>query len=263
MYHSVTFGSMNTFSDWHLVPEGRPVIAMPKPKKITVDIPGRNGLLDLTESIRKFPVFNNREGTLKFHVLNGYEEWEVKYSKIANYLHGKEMTVVLEDDPGWYYTGRVEVNSWTSNNNGTWSDIEFGYSLQPYKLSESTTTTDAWKWDPFSFVDGIIVGTQFKEIMLGSSTSWTTFDMKDFIGSMPISPTIIVNDTNRGIDVRFTNEELGLNITKTDLRTGTYTWPEVILTNMSNNNDVKIELKKSAADGHADSVSIDYRWGSL
>ena len=119
MYHSVTFGSMNTFSDWHLVPEGRPVIVMPEPKKVTVDIPGRNGLLDLSESIRKFPVFNNREGSLKFHVLNGYGDWAVRYSNIANYLHGKELEVTLEDEPGWFYKGRVQVNNWTSNNDGS------------------------------------------------------------------------------------------------------------------------------------------------
>ena len=137
------------------------------------------------------------------------------------------------------------------------------YSLQPYKLSDSTTTTDAWKWDPFSFIDGIIVGTQFKEIALTSSTDWVEFDMKDFISAMPISPTIIVDQTSRGVTVQFINEELGLNITKSDLRVGSYTWPEVILTNMSNSNDVRIRLKKSASDGHDSYVSVDYRWGSL
>ena len=263
MYHSVTFGSMNTFSDWHLVPDGRPVIVMPEPKTVTVDIPGRNGILDLSESIRKFPVFKNREGTLKFHVLNDYGDWAVRYSRIANYLHGKELEVTLEDEPGWFYKGRVKIANWTSNNDGTWSDIEFGYNLQPYKLSESTTTTDAWKWDPFSFLDGVIIGTQFKEIALTSSVDWVEFDMKDFIGSMPVSPTIIVEESSRGVTLEFINEELSLDITKSDLRVGTYIWPEVILTNMSNNNDVRIRLKKSASDGQVSYVSIDYRWGSL
>ena len=135
MYHSVTIGSKNTFTDWHLVPDSRPVIAMPEQKMVTVDIPGRNGILDLSEAVRHYPVFNNREGSLKFHVLNGYNAWHVLYEEIANYIHGKTLEVRLEDEPGWYYKGRLKVVSWTSNNDGTWSDIEIGYSLNPYKLS--------------------------------------------------------------------------------------------------------------------------------
>ena len=261
MYHSVTFGSKNTFADWHLVPDGRPSIVMPEPKKVTVDIPGRNGILDLSEAIRHYPVFNNREGSIKFHVLNGYGDWHGRYEQIANYVHGKSMQVRLEDEPGWYYTGRVTVKQWTSNNDGTWSDIEFGYDLHPYKLSEDTTTTNAWKWDSFNFINGFIIGTRFKQIPI-ESTSYKTIDMEEFIGSMPVTPSFIVTSP-RGIDIRIVNRELGLNIEKKGITTGTYNWPEVIFTNMTNNNDVTVSVKKVSSNTYKDTVSIDYRWGSL
>ena len=261
MYHSVTFGSKNTYSDWHLVPDGRPVIAMPEPKKVTVDIPGRNGVLDLSEAIRRFPVYNNREGTLKFHVLNGYGGWHGRYEEIANYIHGKTTEIRLEDEPGWYYTGRVTVNSWTSNNDGTWSDIEFGYDLQPYKLSEDTTLTDNWLWDPFSFVDGIIIGKLLNQIPV-ESTTYKHIYLRDYIGSMPVTPTFIVT-SRRGVDIKVYNEELGFNIEKLGATTGTYSWPEIILTNTTNTNNLAISVKKPSSNSDSDFVSVEYRWGTL
>lgn len=259
MYHSVTFGSRNTFSDWHLVPDERPVIAMPEPKIVTVDVPGRNGVLDLTESVRNFPVYNNRKGKLKFHVLNGYGDWHGRYELIANYLHGKNMQVRLEDEPGWYYTGRITVDEWKSNNNGTWSDITFGYDLQPYKLSEDTTMVTSWKWDTFSFVSGFIIGKRLKEIPITSS--WKRIYLEDYIGHMPVTPTFIIQGGS--VDIRVVNDELGLDITKWAVSSGAYTWPEIIFTNMSNFNDIYVEMKSTSSSSANRKVSISYRWGTL
>lgn len=133
MYHSVTIGSKNTFTDWHLVPDSRPVINMPEPYTDFVEIPGMSGTLDLSETLTGYPTYKNREGELKFHVLNGYN-WIDIYSSIAAYIHGKRLKLVLEDDPNWYYEGRFSVKEWESNNDGTWSDITIGYNLDPYKL---------------------------------------------------------------------------------------------------------------------------------
>ena len=44
MYHSITFGSKNTWEDWHLVPTSRPLFLPPKQKKSITDIPGGDGV---------------------------------------------------------------------------------------------------------------------------------------------------------------------------------------------------------------------------
>ena len=261
MYHSITIGSKNTYDDWHLVPDSRPVISMPDPKTITVDIPGRNGILDLSTAIRKFPVFKNRTGSWKFHVLNDYQAWYIIYEQIANYIHGRYFKIILEDDPGWYYKGCLTVKNWTSNNNGTWSDIEIGYDLDPFKYSISTTLDDAWKWDPFSFVDGRITGTRFKDISV-SSTSWTKLSFASYVGMAPITPIFHVVSPN-GIDINVFNDELGINITHTGVTTGSYEWPEIILTEYKENNDVYVRYKKSGSNNNSDRFSIEYRMGSL
>lgn len=261
MYHSVTFGDKNSYEDWHLVPESRPVIAMPEPKTITVDIPGRDGLLDLTEAVRKIPIYQNRKGSLKFHVLNDHENWGILHQKIANYLHGRRLEVRLEDEPEWYYIGRITMSSWTSNNDGTWSDIEFGYDLDPFKLYNWTTINSGWLWDPFNFKTGFIIGERLKQIPV-KSASFETINLKGIVGRKPITPNFIVVSSD-GIDIRLFNKELGLDIIKRNLKSGTYSWPEVMLSEANSDNQIYVQYKKTFASGADSSLSIEYRMGSL
>ena len=39
------------------------------------------------------------------------------YSKIQDALHGKRMKIVLDDDSGYYYMGRIEVSAFTNDKN--------------------------------------------------------------------------------------------------------------------------------------------------
>ena len=121
MYHSVTFGNKNTWDNWHIVPSSRPVFNPPKQKVNTLDIQGGNGIIDLSESLTGYPVYNNREGSFEFIVMNDYKPWQETYSDIADYIHGQKMRAVLEDDPQYYYEGRFSVNSWKSDKD--WSKI--------------------------------------------------------------------------------------------------------------------------------------------
>ena len=153
MYHSITYGEKNTWDDWHLVPTSRPLFNPPSVKTSYIDIPGSNGLLDLTDSLTGFPVYNNRSGSHEFIVANGYRDWVTTYSIIMDYLHGKRMKAVLEDDKGFYYEGRFSVNSWRSNK--SFSTIVIDYNVYPFKKNMSSTL-DEWLWDPFNFETGII-----------------------------------------------------------------------------------------------------------
>lgn len=262
MYHSVNFGSKNSYSDWHLVPESRPVIAMPEPKITTVDIPGRNGVLDLSDAVRGYVTYNNRTGSLTFHVLNDCEPWQVIYREVANYLHGKKMKMTLEDDPGWYYYGRFTVNEWTSNNDGTWSDIEIGYDLEPYKYSVITSTSNGWLWDPFSFKTGHIDNGMFKEINVVSYGDYLRTNFNGYIGSMPLTPKFIVN-SSRGIEIKVYNKELGIEVYKHSVTTGVYEWPEIILSEFTENNKVFAGFAKSSENDPDSVVSIEFRIGVL
>ena len=216
MYHSVIINGKNTYSDWHLVPDSRPVIAMPELKTDSViDIPGVSGTIDLMSFIVPYPVYQNRTGQLNFHVLNDKEPWQQLYHKIANSLHKRKVTLKLEDDPDYVYNGFVRVSEWVSNNDGTWSDVVFDYDLDPYKIS----TTG------FSSTFNV---SNVAELNIPSSS----------IGTMPVSPKIVISNIgSSGMTIRFQNTEIGVNnLIKDRSSNGTYIYYDMVLTNSSGNN---------------------------
>ena len=148
-YHSITIGNKNTWDDWHLVPSSRPSFAMPQVKTSYIDLPGGDGVLDLTTSLTGRPMYGNRQGSFEFIVMNDYGEWYERYSDIATYLHGKEYRAILDDDPEYYYEGRFAVNQWKTGKN--YSTITINYNVGPYKRSV-LSSGDKWLWDPFHFV---------------------------------------------------------------------------------------------------------------
>lgn len=166
--HSITFGKKNTWADWHLVPSTRPLFLPPSTKTQYQDIPGADFDLDLTEVLGGVPVYNAREGSNEFYVMNGYGSWESKYSEIMNYLHGKRMKAVLADDPGYYYEGRFSVNTWRSEKD--WSKIVIDYHVDPYKY-EMYSSTEDWLWDPFNFESGVI--REYKDLEVAGTYTLT------------------------------------------------------------------------------------------
>ena len=60
MYHSITFGEKNTWDDWRLVSPVLPSFAPPTQKTTYLDIPGASGVIDLSEMLTGYPIFNNR-----------------------------------------------------------------------------------------------------------------------------------------------------------------------------------------------------------
>jgi len=174
-FHSLIIGKdskwYNTWDDWYLIPSSRPLINPPAPKTKFVDIPGRDGVLDLSEIVNPYTVFGNRTGSQEFVVINRnmdayYIEltdaqremfswsWYNAYSTIMAFLQGKAgLKAVLLDDLNFYYEGRISVNSWKSDEN--WSTIVFDYNVEPYKKRMSTSI-EPWKWNPFNFETGVI-----------------------------------------------------------------------------------------------------------
>jgi hypothetical protein len=259
MYHSVTFGDKNTWDDWHLVPSSRPIFAPPTVKTKTIEIPGGNGVLDLSEALTGYPVYNNRTGSLKFIVVDDnfepvstHTEWYNAYSAIMDYLHGQKLKAILEDDKEYYYEGRFAANNWDFSKN--YSTIEIEYDVSPYKLSVLSSTDD-WLWNPFNFETGVIMTGTFKDIPITTTEKSVTFDA-DFIGRAPVCPTISVSTTSgKGAYVRCLNQELGIDDTEF-IPDGTTQIPQFIFFGSS----VTMYMKSVSGTG---TVSIDFRKGRL
>ena len=263
MYHSVYFGDKNSWTDWHLIPTTRPVILPPPMKTTTIDIPGADGVLDLSTALTGYPVYSNRTGSFEFIVENGHDYWYEIYSDIMDALHGKNVVLRLEDDMAYYYYGRVVVNTWNSDEH--YSTITLDYDLDPYKYSVSTTCGD-WIWDPFNFQNGIMIQSMFKEIPIDTN-QFETLDIpmvyygrhlygrKPTVVSLTWEPT---DENSPNLTVHFTNQELGID------KTVTYTTaldahqePEFIVSDLSRSNVIEWKVVGSGK------LSIDYRLGRL
>ena len=201
-YHSLNIGSKNTWDDWHLVPSSRPLVNPPSVKTHYVSVPGKDGALDLSESLSDRVVYGNRTGSWEFYVVNSgqlvfnssYDEWYQRYTTIMEYLHGREFDLVLDDDPAFYYTGRFSVDSWKSNAGN--SIINITYNVGPYKLTINDQN-ERWLWDPFNFETGVI--RTYKNLKVNGATT-----IKYVMNTSAVSHPIITCSAT-GMTVKFNN----------------------------------------------------------
>lgn len=148
--HSITFESdnskYNTWSSFKMAPQSRPFVAAPPVKEEYIDVPGADGALDYTEVLTGKARYGRRTGSWNFLIDSDAENWPDLYSKLLNTFHGKEYKVILDDDPGYYYQGRLSITGQFSNKD--YSSVTFGYNLEPYKWPIGTTAGENWKWNP-------------------------------------------------------------------------------------------------------------------
>lgn len=108
MHLGVTFdGLYHTGRDWNLHFASLQ-IDEPDVQTYQLTVPGRDGILDLTESLFGRPTFLNRTITMNFWTefdRDGHLQFV-----LMNALHGKRMEFSLDIDPGCYWTGRLSVH---------------------------------------------------------------------------------------------------------------------------------------------------------
>lgn len=212
-FYGVTFGTKHTYNDWGLIPKSRPVVSPPAPKTLYVDIPGADGLLDLTQALTQDVKYENRTITFEFNVLDARNRWSNIYSAILDYLHGQSMKIILDEDPTYYYTGRLQVNEWKSDKNTAVIVIE-GY-VDPYKMAVVSSSED-WLWDSFNFEEDMIRYYNAMEFD-GINNSLPTFHPV-VKGRKRIIPTITVTSED-GSDINLTFATLA---TASGWHSGTY-----------------------------------------
>lgn len=194
MMNGVIFGSKHSYRDWGLILKSRPVISPPSPKTVYIDIPASDGILDLTESLTGDVKYENRTITFEFAVLDARNRWSNVYSEILDFLHGQHMKIILDEDPTYYYVGRLKVNEWMSDKKT--STIRIEGTVEPYKL-ETFSSLDDWEWDSFNFETGII--RDYKNIAVDGTINFIVEG-----GRKPIIPSFIVHsDDGFGMTVKF------------------------------------------------------------
>ena len=153
MIYGVTLGGKHTYRDWGLLPKTRPTIAPPKVRTNYVDVPGLDGARDLSEALTGRVGYQTRDFSAEFIVIDARNRWDALYSEILDTLHGQRVQIILDEDPGYAYTGRETMNAVESDRKT--ATISLKAVCDPYKL-EITGSLDDWLWDTFNFETGII-----------------------------------------------------------------------------------------------------------
>lgn len=259
IFEDVSTGeSYNSLDDWHLIPDKLPVITPPAQKQKFLDIPGANGHLDMSETLTGYPVFDNRTGSLDFIVMNDYDgidvsetEWTERFTRIMEFLHGKIIKIVLTDDPGYYYLGRLTVSKLEGGEDN--SLLSISYSLDPFKWKLLNTTED-WLWDPFDFENDFIDTDVYSNISVESPNEYTTYEFdKEAELYAPVIPIFDVSSMDVSFSMRFINPSLDIDVTY-PLSLGENEFMDCIITNTAN---WKMMIKGTGT------LSIKYRKGRL
>lgn len=111
----VKFGIYHSWDDFNLILSEK-TIGTPSPKTEVIDIPGGDGVLDLTEFFGEVK-YQNRNLSFEFSTMVPQSEFMTLFARVQNALHGQKMQIVLDDDSEWYYIGRISVSEWKAERN--------------------------------------------------------------------------------------------------------------------------------------------------
>lgn len=132
----------NTWYDWRLILTAKDVTP-PEPKTNYVELDGRDGTLDLSESLTGEITYKDRTVTATFWTDAGsYKDRERLLHTIAASLHGKKIKIVEPDDPDHYFYGRVQINSQT--NITAYAEFSIEATCEPwrYALTDAVRTVE-------------------------------------------------------------------------------------------------------------------------
>ena len=124
----IIFGSFDTTGKFIIAPYEIP---MPKVQTNYVSIPGRNGMLDLSESYGSVK-YRDRNIAITMYAVGAV------VSELVNAVHGKNMNITFSKDSSFFYVGRVDVSGIAKHNG--YCQISVSVNAEPYKLKQSATT---------------------------------------------------------------------------------------------------------------------------
>lgn len=113
------------------------VIDPPTPKRELEDVPGMDGMLDVSYEATGDVKFQNRNVKLLFARADYNHDWEEIFTEIINKIHGRYMHVILDPDTDWYWDAFCTVEEPRANENkGT---LRIVCDAFPYKMKREET----------------------------------------------------------------------------------------------------------------------------
>jgi len=126
----VIINGTNVKTEYGLILQNK-VIGSPEVKRILVDVPGRDGSLDLTQAVfGKSAYFGNRQVNLTF-VTDGTDA-DVFANAMALW-HGRNVEIEFSDDIGWKFKGNASVG--LASIQGRAQTITLDVNCEPYQVN--------------------------------------------------------------------------------------------------------------------------------
>lgn len=129
-------GNYHTYDDLNLIINSKEIgDAAVREKKLEVE--GASGYLDYTDFFGE-PTYDNRTLLLNVQMLTEPSKFLSEYSNISNALNGQKVRIILDDDPDFYYIGRISISALITEKNQAFFEIVAD--CEPFKLKKEVTT---------------------------------------------------------------------------------------------------------------------------
>lgn len=133
---TVTFSEKNSYADFGLFLTQKE-IGEAVPRTSYVNVPARDGAIDLTEAFGEVK-YQNRTHVFKFSYIGRAKDWQATLSAVTNYIHGKKHKIYIEAN--YYWLGRCSVRAAVSPKGI--GEIEIACDCEPYKYKLAETIID-------------------------------------------------------------------------------------------------------------------------
>ena len=121
-------------------------VEYPTPRRITIDVALRNGLLDVTSALTDGKIYyESRKIKIDFKVIDNPLPWQKLYSKIARAVHGKSLRVIYDLDPDFYWDAyNCTITSQSQNEDVGSFSIECECMPYKHELEEQRIVRTLW-----------------------------------------------------------------------------------------------------------------------
>ena len=148
--NTVTFGEKN-IGELYSAYLSEKHIGVPKARTLSVEVPGRDGEVDLTEAVLGRISYGNREVKMTWTLTGTEGERESAIVQIIKDIHGKHVEFRFDNGVSLVYQGRITV----SREDDFFTFVDVKCDCDPYRY-DIFSAGEEWLWDNFSFEDGII-----------------------------------------------------------------------------------------------------------
>ena len=153
IFLSVNINGIDMLNRYRMALKDRHCVQPPVPKTYYQDVPGADGSLDFSTVNAGRITYERRTVTLNFGCGYPINDWPVIFSDILQKFHGQIGKLIFDDDPMYYYIGRMEVSDY--NRVQSLGTFTITVQADPYKY-EITAGDEEWLWDALDFEKGVI-----------------------------------------------------------------------------------------------------------